>query len=428
MIFRNAMAIAVSTALLVGCGDVRTRQEGLEPDRKVLFYKSPMDPSFIATEPGKDSMGMELVPVYEGDPAANLDQIEVTGATMQAMGVRLAPVKRDVLTRRVRAFGQVEVDETRIATVNMKFDGWIEKLYVDETGQAVEAGDPLFGVYSPELLATQKEYLQLLDGGTDGPHAAHLKRAARDRLLQFDVPESFIRRIEKDREPRRLVTFTSPTEGYVVHKNALEGTFVKRGANLFTVADLDALWIQAEIFEFDAPWVQVGQKATVEFDYLRGSVQEAEVEYIYPILDSHSRTVQARLVLPNPDVAVKPGMFATVRIQAQPVGETLVVPTEAVIHSGERNIAFVSRGVGLFEGRELELGVRGNEVYEVLSGLEEGEQVVVSGQFLIDSESRLKEAVKKMLGTNVGSSLPSGGSSPEMDMDEPAVGRGAGGQ
>jgi len=403
--------------LLSGCGSAEQGDVSVDARGKPLFYKSPMDPSFISTNPGKDSMGMDLVPVYEGDPAADLDRIEINGATMQRMGVRLDPIRKGKLTRVVRALGRVDFDEKRIANVNMKFDGWIEHLYVNETGQKVEKGDPLFAVYSPELLAGQKEYLTLLDSAAPGPHGSHLISAARDRLLQYDVPASFLRQIEKTGQPRRTVTIHAPVGGYVVHKVALEGSYVKQGASLFTIADLDALWVQADVFEFDAPWVVAGQKATIELDYLPGHIQEATVDYVYPTINERSRTVQVRLVLPNPEVALKPGMFATVRIHTEPVGDTLLVPTEAVIHSGESQVVFVSRGDGLFDPRQLELGVRGDDYYQVLSGLEEGDMVVTSGQFLIDSESRLKEAIKKMLGSNIpvsgaGGDDPMGGAMP----------------
>ena len=412
---RSLALLSLLLLALAGCGEEESSAGSgavSEDGRPVLFYKSPMDPSFISQKPGKDSMGMDLVPVFEGDPAANLDVIEVDGATIQRMGVRVEPVRRANLTRLIRAVGRVDFDEARIANVNMKFDGWIEKLYVNETGQEVKAGDRLFAVYSPELLASQQEYLQLLEGVAEGPHTAHLVRAARQRLLRFDVPESFIRGIEKRREVSRRVVVRAPKGGYVIHKTALEGSFVKKGASLYTVADLDALWVEADVFEFDAPWVVAGQKATVELDYLPGQTQEAEVDYVYPTLDERSRTVQIRIVLPNPAVALKPGMFATVRIHAQPVGETLVVPTEGVLHSGERTVSFVALGEGRFEPRELRLGVRGDEEYEVLEGLAEGELVVTSGQFLIDSESRLKEAVKKMLGTNLPAAAQPGAASP----------------
>jgi RND family efflux transporter MFP subunit len=369
--------------------------------RKILFYRSAMNASFISTHPGKDAMGMDLVPVREGDPGADLDVITLTGATIQRMGVRIAPVKSGRLTRIVRAFGSVDFDETRVATVNMKFDGWIEKLWVSETGQFVKRGTPLFAAYSPELVGSQEEYAQILKSGAEGPHSEHIAQAAKERLLQFDVPAAVVDRIEKTGRTERRVILVSPVSGYVVHKTAFEGTFVKKGANLFTIADLDALWVIASVYESDAPWVVVGQEATVELAYMPGHLQEAKVDYVYPVLDKMSRTVEVRLLLPNPKIALKPGMFTIVRIHTQPTGETLLVPIEAVIRSGERSLVFVSLGGGRFEGRDITLGVEGDEEYEVVSGLAKDEQVVTSGQFLLDSESNLREAVKKMLGSNV---------------------------
>lgn len=382
---------------------------------RILYYQSSMDPSFISLKPGKDGMGMELKAVHEGDPGANLGTIVLNGATVQRMGVRLEPVRKEALTRIVRALGRMEFDETRVSSINMKFDGWIEKLYVDETGQYVKRGAPLFAVYSPELVASEEEYIQMLSGVGEGPHVAHLREAARKRLLQFDVPASLVAELTRSRKAQRLVTIYSPADGYVVHKTAFEGTYVKKGGNLFTLADLKALWVMAEVYEFDSPWVAAGQVATVELDYLPGQLQEAVVDYVYPTLNEKTRTIQVRLELPNPRVALKPGMLATVRIHAKPVGETLVVPAEAVIHSGERNLVFVALGDGRFEPRELRLGVRGDGVYQVLGGVVEGEQVVVSGQFLLDSESQLKMAVQKMLGSNV--LAPTAGDAGPMAMD-----------
>jgi Cu(I)/Ag(I) efflux system membrane fusion protein len=381
-----------------------TEQSGAETSadgRKAVFYRSPMDPSFVSSNPGKDAMGMDLVPVYEGDPAADLTTIAVDGATIQRMGVRTQKVERGKLTRIVRAVGRVDLDETRVSEVNMKFDGWIEKLWVAETGQFVKEGDPLFAVYSQELWASQDEYLQILRSAPEGPHAEHLLQSARQRLLQFDVPPSFLREITKSGKPRRRVVIRAPATGYVVHKIAFEGTYVEEGVNLFTIADLDALWVLADVFESDAPWVTVGQEATLELDYMPGSMQTAKVDYVYPTLEEKTRTIKVRLILPNPAVLLKPGMFATVRIHTQPAEESVIVPNEAVIHSGERNVAFVSLGEGRFDPRELKLGVRGDDEYQVLDGLEDGEEVVVSSHFLLDSESRLKEVALKMLGGNL---------------------------
>lgn len=390
--------------------------EAATSGKKVLFYRSPMDPSFVSKNPGKDNMNMDLVAVYEGDPGADLSTISLNGATIQRMGVRLAPVQRRSLVRVVRAIGRVEFDETRVTTVNMKFDGWIEKLWVNETGKYVKRHAPLLAVYSPELVASQEEYLQIRQNAASGPHSEHLVRAARQRLREFDVSRSLLKRIEQSGKSERRIAMSSPSSGYVIHKTAFEGTFVKKGTNLFTLGDLDALWVLADVFESDAPWIAPGQKASVELDYQPGHIQQATVDYVYPTLDKKSRTLQVRLLLPNPNVTLKPGMFATVRIHTEPVGKALVVPTSAVIHSGERNVAFVSKGEGRFEPRDLSLGVAGDDAYQVLSGLTEGEQVVVSGQFLLDSESRLKEAVKKMLGSNVGAEekmrMPDGATMP----------------
>ncbi|MBT8467721.1 MAG: efflux RND transporter periplasmic adaptor subunit [Deltaproteobacteria bacterium] len=399
---RGALIVLMSLAF-IACKS-ETEQSGVETSadgRKVVFYRSPMDPSFVSANPGKDSMCMDLVPVYEGDPAADLTTIAVDGATIQRMGVRTQKVERGKLTRIVRAVGRVDLDEARVSEVNMKFDGWIEKLWVAETGQFVKEGDPLFAVYSQELWASQDEYLQIIKAAPEGPHAEHLLQSARQRLLQFDVPPSFLREITKSGKPRRRVVIRAPATGYVVHKVAFEGTYVEEGVNLFTIADLDAHWVLADVFESDAPWVTVGQEATLELDYMPGSMQTAKVDYVYPTLEEKTRTIKVRLILPNPAVLLKPGMFATVRIHTQPAEESVIVPNEAVIHSGERNVAFVSLGEGRFDPRELKLGVRGDDKYQVLDGLEDGEEVVVSSHFLLDSESRLKEVALKMLGGNL---------------------------
>jgi multidrug efflux pump subunit AcrA (membrane-fusion protein) len=397
------LLLPLGLAMLTACHSQAGGQSPA-PDagRKILYYRSSMNPSFISKLPGKDTMGMELVAVHEGDPGAEQRGILLDGATLQRMGVRIAPVRRERLTRIVRALGRVDFDETRVSNVNMKFDGWIDKLWVDETGQFVAKGAPLFAVYSPELMASEEEYLQALRGAAAGPYAARMVQAARERLLQFDVPASFIDEIGASGKAQRNIVIRAPSKGFVVHKTAFVGTFVKMGANLFTLADLKALWVVADVYESDAAWVFRGQAATVEFDYLPGQVQEAKVDYVYPTMDLTSRTLQVRVVLPNPRVVLKPGMFATVRIHAQPTGETLVVPAEAVIHSGERSVVFVSLGNGRFEPRDVKLGISSDEKYQVLSGVKEGEAVVTSGEFLLDSESHLKEAVEKMLGSNVG--------------------------
>jgi len=403
---KKIIAMLLILTMVYGCSDKDSSKKMNMPmtnkdGKKVVFYKSPMYPSFISKKPGKDGMGMDLVPVYEGDPSANLNIIKINGATIQKMGIRVETIEAGKLIRIVRALGQIEFDEPKVSKINMKFDGWIEKLWVDETGQFVKKGDPLFSVYSPELVASEEEYLSILKKNMTGPHSKHFLKSSKERLLQFDVPESFIKNIEKTGVVSRTTVVRAPRSGYVVHKSAFVGTEFKKGANLFTLAELNALWIIADVFERDAPWVKKGQSASIELDYMPGSLKEAKVDYIYPVLNRKNRTIKIRLILPNPNVILKPGMFATVRIHTNPVEDSVLVPTEAVIHSGERNIAFIYNGDGLFEPRELKLGVKGDEKYQVLSGLNVGDKVVTSGQFLLDSESRLKEAVKKMLGSNI---------------------------
>lgn len=410
----RSVSVALAVILLAaGCESAESKPEH-EGDHeaspagsgegKVLYYRSPMDPSFIAMKPGKDAMGMDLVPVREGDPGADLNTIVLNGAMVQRMGVRIAEVKRGALESVVRAAGRIEVDETRVAKVNTKYEGWVEKLYVNETGQKVKRGQALFAIYSPELVASQREYVQVVEAELSGPHAEHLKKAARGRLRQYDVSKALINRIEKSGKAQRWTVFVSPAEGYVIHKTAWQGSYVGRGANLFTIADLDALWVLADVYEYDAPWIVKGQRATVQLDYLRGEVFETTVDYIYPTLDEQSRTLRVRLKLENLDeVTLKPGMFATVRIYTRPVENALLVPPSAVIHSGVRDVLFVAKGNGQFEPRDVRLGVRSEDAYQVLEGVAEGDKVVVSGQFLLDSESQLKEAVKKMLGSNVDS-------------------------
>jgi Cu(I)/Ag(I) efflux system membrane fusion protein/cobalt-zinc-cadmium efflux system membrane fusion protein len=357
-----------------------------------------MDPTFVNTRPGKDAMGMDLIPVYEGDPGADLTQIQLSGRVTQQIGVRTAPIARQQLTRSIRSVARIGYDETTLAHVSMKFDGWIETLNVDETGQYVQAGQPLFEIYSPELVASAEEFLQASSANTEASHMQHLVRSARRRLLQFDLTEEQINRIASTGEVPLRLTVRSPSSGYVVKKSAFQGSFVRRGVNLFEIADLDRIWVYIDAYEYEAPWLSVGQKVEMELTYSPGQRYVSRVDYIYPFLDEVSRTIRVRAIFANPDLVFKPGMFATARILSELPEPVLVVPSEAVIHSGDRSVVFVALGAGRFEPRDLELGVEGDGGdYEVLAGLEEGERVVTSGQFLIDSESRLKEAVIKLL-------------------------------
>lgn len=370
-------------------------QKGSSTERKIKHWVAPMDPSYIRDEPGKSPMGMDLVPVYEDDGTGSSDgAVIIDPVTVQNMGVRIAKATEGEVYRNIRTVGEVQAPEDRLSVVNLRFSGWIERIYVDETGQRVDRGDRLFEIYSPEVVAAQEEYvLALKASGPDSP----LARAARRRLELWGVPSSHIRRVAERRDGQLTVTIPSPSSGFVLHKSVVLGARVMAGQDLYRIGDLSQVWIEAEVYEFDAPYVRHGQAAKVELPYELGRARESEISYVYPTLDPRTRTLRVRLVLDNPEGALLPGMFATVRLKAEP-RTGVVVPSEAILHTGERHLLFVSKKVGRYEPREVSLGLVGdNGLTEIVSGVRSGEAVVTSGQFLIDSEAQLQEAVQKML-------------------------------
>ena len=381
-----------------------------QKDRKILYWRAPMDPAEIYDHPGKSRMGMDLIPVYEGEAGVGAGgTINIDPVTVQNMGVRSDVVRREDFTRNIRTVGKIEYDEEKLYTVTTKISGWIEKLYVDYEGKLVRKGEPLLEIYSPELVTTQEEYLLALntqkmvsqssiatirDGGES------LLESTRKRLLYWDVPRSAIDKLEETGEVRKTVLLNSPARGMVVQKNAVDGMHIKEGMDLFHIADLSTIWVQASIYDNEVPWIEKGQEAEMELSYLPGKTFTGKVNYIYPYLQEKARDVNVRLVFPNPNLELKPGMYVNVKLQGRIIKNAIVIPSEAVIRSGERNVVFVVRGEGKFEPREIKIGEEGgenNNYLRVLSGLLEGEKVVISAQFLLDSESRLQEAIQKML-------------------------------
>lgn len=368
-------------------------------ERRVLYWRAPMDPAEIYEEPGKSKMGMELVPVYEDEVVGGVE-VKVDPVTVQNMGVRTAPVKREPLVHTIRTYGHVTYDETRTAEVSLKFDGWIEKLYADYTGRFVEKGQPLFEVYSPALLSAQEEYLAAYGSlsGLKGESKSDLLASARRRLEYFDIAESEIRAIEASGKARKTLTIRSPFSGVVTKKAAVEGISVKGGKSVYTIADLSKVWVEAHIYEYELDWVKEGQLVEMRLPYKAGRVFRGKVAYVYPYLQQKTRDVVIRIEFDNPGLELKPEMYGDVLIRSESGTEGLTAPSEAVIRSGERNMVFVARGGGKFVPRDVTLGLsmEGGRV-QLLSGVAVGEEVVVSGQFLLDSESKLKEAVRKML-------------------------------
>jgi Cu(I)/Ag(I) efflux system membrane fusion protein/cobalt-zinc-cadmium efflux system membrane fusion protein len=295
-----------------------------------------------------------------------------------------------------------------VSWINTKYEGWIEKVYVNYVGEPVEKGQKLFEIYSPQLVTTQKEYLQAIDYAERmkdsgypeiAARASSLVESARQRLRYWDITDAQIRDLKKSREAKRTLAVTSPVNGVVVEKmdQALEGMRVTPGMNLYKLVDLSTIWVEVEIFENQVPWVKVGQWARVELPYEPGLHYRGRVRFVYPYFDDKTRTMKASIELPNPRGGLKADMYADVNIEVPSVTNVLTVPEESVIHSGKRNIVVLDRGNGRFEVKEVALGVNGSGVWEVQAGIEDGDRIVVSSQFLIDSESNLQEAIRKMI-------------------------------
>ena len=375
-------------------------------ERKIKYWAAPMDPTYIRNEPGQSPMGMDLIPVYE-DEVSDGAIVTVDPVTIQNMGIRTSYVTRRDIRRTISTVGLVGYDESGQYSVNSKINGWVERLHVSKTGQDVTKGEPLLEIYSPELVTAQEEYLLALAGyeSTKGSSISSLadssKRlldAAKRRLQLWDISNRDIRKLEKSRKVRKSMTLYSPYSGIVTMKMANEGQFIKSGMELFKIADLTTIWVYADLYENEIPWVQEGLDAEIILPYKGKKKIAATVSYIYPYIEPKTRTVKARLDLKNPDFDLMPDMYVNVRIKTMPVSQALVVPAEAVLYSGEKNTVFVALDGGKFEPRRVKIGLRDDQGHvEIVQGVFEGESIVTSAQFMLDSESKLQEAIQKML-------------------------------
>jgi len=374
-------------------------------ERKIKYWKSSMDPTYVSDKPGKDQMGMDLVPVYEDQIQEGA--ISIDPVTVQNMGLRTAMVEEKELTRTIRAVGNIDYNEELLYTVNAKISGWIEKLYVEKTGDLVKKGQPLLEIYAPELVSTQQEYLTALKNYRqlkDSPYpetkkgAEELLQSARKRLTYWDISESQIDQLEKTREVKKTLVLYSPANGVVTEKNVTAGASVESGGDLYKMADLSTVWVLAHVYEYELPFIRIGQSAQIQLSYFPGEEFSGKVSFIYPYLNEMTRDVKVRIELSNPDLKLKPEMYANVIIASELPGKRIVVPEEAVIHSGKREIVFVDAGGGKYSPREVVTGASGvGNVIEIKQGLMPNEMVVVSAQFMLDSESKTQEAIQKML-------------------------------
>ena len=394
----------------------------------IKYWVAPMDPTYIRNEPGKSPMGMDLVPVFveEGGEKLPASTIKIDSGTIQNMGVRIDEVKTMPLRKSIRALGTVTYDEKRIYAVNLKFDGWIEKLYVNFVGESVTKGQPLFDIYSPELVAAQEEYLLALSqyetlSGSAYPsvreNAGRLVQAGRQRLEYWDLEDEQIDLLGTTGKVRKNLTVYSPATGVVIQKDALDGHYVKAGMHQYVIADLSRVWVDAEVYEYELPFIRTGMPVSMELSYLPGRKFAGTVLFVYPFLNPKTRTIKLRLAFDNQDKLLKPEMYANVFIESLIDPAALVIPQQAVIDSGVRKVVFVAKGKGQFEPREVEIGMEGeNNTFQVLKGLAQGEQIVISAQFMFDSESRLNEAIQKMLEAR--SEKPAGLSADDLDMKD----------
>ena len=383
-------------------------------------YHCPMHPTMVSDRPGDCPIcGMRMVPIEESEGAPHdaapgaAEEIAVGGTAVidgriavkvsaqkrQLIGVRTAAVERGPFIRVIRTVGRVTFDESSLRSLFAKVSGWVERLYANTTGQVVKEGEPLLSIYSPDLVSSAQEYLlalrgreQLAGSHMTGDSSERLVESARRRLLLFDLTPQQIRMLQESGEAPTTMTLHAPVGGTILTRSVTQGDRIEPGTKLLEIAELSRVWVLADVYEYELPFVQLGQPATMTLSYLPGRTFEGRISFIYPTLSEATRTVKVRLEFPNADFALKPEMYAQVEIHAD-LGERLTVPESAVISTGVRDIAFVDRGDGTFEPRALTLGLRLPDRFEVLGGVAEGETVLTSGNFLVDSESKLKAAL-----------------------------------
>lgn len=398
-------------------GGEQGQQPAAAPGKKKLIYRSTMNPGEVSDRPGKDSMGMDMVseevertPAGGGAEVDGRAPLKLSSQRRQLIGVRTAPVEKGPFVRTIRTVGRVTYDETRLRNVFTKVSGWVERLYANTTGQLVKQGEPLLTIYSPELVSSAQEYLLALRGrdrlaGSElaGDSGERLVASARRRLLLFDLTPRQISALKETGEAPTTMTLHAPISGNIIARSVTQGDRIEPGTKLLDIAELSRVWVLADVYEYELPFVHVGQAARMTLSYLPGRTFEGRVTFVYPVLSEATRTVKVRLEFSNPDFTLRPEMFAQVEILAD-LGERLSVPESAVISTGTRDIVFVDRGEGFFEPRELKLGVRLPDRFEVLDGLVAGESVLISGNFLVDSESKLKAALAAAGSDNAGGS------------------------
>jgi len=386
-----------------------TNKSASSGERTILYWYDPMHPAYKSDKPGiAPDCGMQLIPKYANEEADTKTMAAGTAKIapdrQQLIGVRTATVKREPLIRSIRTTGQITADETKIEHVHVKISGYIDKVYVDYVGQLVKKGQPLFTVYSPELVATEEEYLiakraeknlgtsefkEISQGGQA------LLHSARQRLKLWDITDEQIRKLDESGEVSRTLTFYSPVDGFVMDRKAFPQTAITPDMDLYQITDLSKVWVNADIFEYEVPYVKVGQTLEMQLSYYAGKTYTGKITYIYPTVDPVTRTVKVRIECSNSHYDLKPQMFANVELKIN-YGIQILVPQEAVMDSGDKQYVFLVHDGGVFEPRNIQMGPKMDGKVVVMSGLKPGDTIVTSGNFLLDSESRLKSAMSEM--------------------------------
>jgi Cu(I)/Ag(I) efflux system membrane fusion protein len=384
------LAIGLASGLYLGRHTGNGAVEAPPAEREILYWVVPMDPNYRRDQPGKSPMGMDLIPVYADEAEAD-GGVSISPALENSLGVRSEPARVRPLWRRIEATGYVGFDETRISNINLRTQGWIVSLHVNSEGERVARGDLLFELYSPELVNAQKEYLQVLARGDQ-----RLLQGAEAKLLALGMIRGEIEGIRRSGQSSQTIKVVAPQDGILTQLAVREGMYVQPNTIIMTLADLSSVWLLADVFESQADWVATDQAAEARLDYLPGSVFSGEVDHVYPVLDPKTRTLRVRLKFDNPAERLKPNMYARVSIFGKLRPRALTIPREALIRGPERDRVVVAVGGGRFTSREVLTGMESGAWVEILAGIEEGEEVVTSAQFLLDSEASLAGSIERL--------------------------------
>ena len=365
-----------------------------EDKKEILYWVAPMDANYRRDKPGKSPMGMDLIPVFANNNAAADDvagSISVSPTVIQNLGVRTQQAELSRLWRGIDTVGYVDYDESKVSHIHLRTEGWIEKLAVESEGDRFKKGDFLFDVYSPKLVNAQEELVTALSSGNKG-----LIRASKERLSALGISAAQIKKLQKSRKVKQRISIYAPQDGVVSDLPVREGMFVKPSMKVMTLGDLSSVWLLAEVFERQSAWVEVGQLAEVSLSYLPGETWQGKVEYIYPSLDPKTRTLKARLRFENPGEQLKPNMYANVKIFGGAKQNTIVIPLEGLIRTGREERVIIASGEGRFEARQVLAGIESGNYVEIIKGVKAGENIVISGQFLIDSEASMRGSLTRM--------------------------------